>query len=59
MLDLINNLDTSLFLAINGVHSSLMDSVMVFVSAKFFWIPFYLIHPVHRPIIAHSPIRPV
>lgn len=43
MLDLLNNLDTSLFLAINGLHNAFFDVVMVYISARFFWIPFYIL----------------
>ena len=43
MLDILNNLDTHLFLAINGAHNAFFDVVMVYISAKFFWIPFYII----------------
>lgn len=43
MLEYLNNLDVSLFLFINGFHNSLFDQIMLFVSAKFFWIPLYLI----------------
>ncbi len=43
MLDLLNNLDTYLFLLINGLHNSFFDVVMVYISARFFWIPFYIL----------------
>ena len=36
-------LDKELLLLINGFHNHLFDSVMVFVSLKFGWIPFYLL----------------
>ena len=42
MLEYLNKLDVSLFLFINGFHNSFFDEVMVFASAKFFWIPLYL-----------------
>ena len=35
-------LDQSIFLAINGWHSQVMDPVMFFISGKFSWIPVYL-----------------
>jgi undecaprenyl-diphosphatase len=41
MLDALSLIDTDLFLLINGWHNSFFDVVMVYVSAKFFWIPFY------------------
>lgn len=42
MIDYLNKLDESLFLFINGLHSNFFDYVMVYASAKYFWIPFYL-----------------
>lgn len=43
MIEYLNKLDVSLFLFINGLHNSFFDQVMVFASAKFFWIPLYLV----------------
>ena len=37
------NLDTRLFLAINGWHSPWWDPVMWWISGKFTWWPFYLL----------------
>lgn len=37
------DLDQSLFLAINGWHSSFMDPVMFFISGKLNWIPVYMV----------------
>lgn len=42
MLDYIIELDTNLFLLLNGCHSSLWDEVMWFVSRKMVWVPLYL-----------------
>lgn len=42
MLDFLNKLDTDLFLLINSFHNDFFDVLMVYVSAKFFWIPLYL-----------------
>jgi undecaprenyl-diphosphatase len=42
-MNILLNLDQSLFLAINGWHSSFMDPVMFFISGKLSWIPVYLI----------------
>ena len=42
MLEFIIKLDTSLFLLLNGCHSSFWDEVMWFVSRKMVWIPLYL-----------------
>ena len=43
MLEILDNLDTGIFLAINGLHNDFFDVVMVYISAKYFWIPFYLL----------------
>ena len=43
MLEFLNRLDTDLFLLINGFHNGLFDVIMVYISAKLFWIPFYLL----------------
>jgi len=43
MLEILDNLDTAIFLAINGLHNGFFDVVMVYVSAKYFWIPLYLL----------------
>lgn len=37
------NLDQSIFLAINGWHSSFMDPIMFFISGKVNWLPVYLV----------------
>lgn len=42
MLEFLLNLDTELFLFFNGIHNSFFDVIMVWVSHKFFWVPFYL-----------------
>lgn len=36
-------LDTRLFLAINGLHSETWDSIMWWISGKYTWWPFYLV----------------
>ena len=43
MLDYLHNLDVNLFLFINGLHNNFFDFVMVYASAKLFWIPLYLV----------------
>lgn len=43
MLEKIKQLDTDLFLYLNGKHSAFFDTVMYWASDKLFWIPFYLI----------------
>lgn len=42
-MDSIIQADKSLFLFLNGFHSSFWDPIMVFVSGKISWLPFYLI----------------
>jgi undecaprenyl-diphosphatase len=42
MLEALNNIDTKLFLAINGSHSGFWDQVMWHISGKLQWIPLYL-----------------
>lgn len=41
MLTWLSELDTNLFLALNGLHNSFFDSVMYWASNKWIWIPFY------------------
>ncbi len=43
MLETLNNIDTEIFLAINGQHNSFWDFVMFWASNKFIWIPLYLL----------------
>ena len=42
MLEYLNQIDISLFLALNSLHNDLFDVLMVYVSSKLFWLPFYL-----------------
>lgn len=42
MIEVVTNLDTKLFLFLNGLHSETFDGVMVWVSGKTTWWPFYL-----------------
>jgi len=37
----INQLDTRLFLFINGTHDPVVDFILFWISQKFTWIPFY------------------
>lgn len=39
----IKQLDTELFLYLNGKHNDFFDSVMYWASDKLFWIPFYAV----------------
>jgi undecaprenyl-diphosphatase len=41
LMEILKQLDTSLFLAINGLHTSFFDQFMFAVSAKLIWIPLY------------------
>lgn len=43
MLDTLNNIDTQIFLYLNGMHSAFWDSVMWWVSVKTNWIPLYVL----------------
>jgi membrane-associated phospholipid phosphatase len=43
MLETLNNIDTEIFLAINGQYNSFWDFVMLWASNKFIWIPLYLL----------------
>lgn len=41
MFDFLENIDTQLFLYLNGKHNEFFDVVMWWISYKFTWIPFY------------------
>lgn len=41
MLEILNNIDTQVFLFLNGLHTSYFDEPMYWVSDKLFWLPFY------------------
>ncbi|HHZ65969.1 MAG TPA: phosphatase PAP2 family protein [Flavobacteriales bacterium] len=43
MIDFITAADTKLFMFLNGMHSELMDPLMVLISGKFEWIPLYIL----------------
>jgi len=42
MLEKLKELDQELFLYLNDYHNPFWDAVMIFVSNKYVWIPFYL-----------------
>ena len=42
LIELLKQLDTNIFLSINGLHTSFFDGFMYAVSAKFTWIPLYI-----------------
>lgn len=41
MIEFLTNLDTSVFLALNGAHNAFFDSFMSLFSGRFIWIPMY------------------
>lgn len=43
MIEFLNQIDTQLFLFLNGMHHPVMDEIMWVISAKLPWIPFYLL----------------
>jgi undecaprenyl-diphosphatase len=43
MIDYLNALDTRLFLAVNGWHTSFFDPIMYWFSDKLIWVPMYLL----------------
>mgnify|MGYP005992670055 CR=1 FL=1 len=43
MIEFLIDIDTDLFLLLNGLHSEWMDPIMFFISGKKEWIPLYLI----------------
>lgn len=42
-MNFITNIDTELFLFLNGLHVDWLDPVMTFISGKITWAPFYLV----------------
>jgi len=43
MIDALNQLDTHLFLFLNGLHTQWLDPLMWIISGKLIWIPLYLV----------------
>ncbi|MFO8022288.1 MAG: phosphatase PAP2 family protein [Perlabentimonas sp.] len=43
MLETIHEVDTQIFLFLNGINSSFFDPIMVFFSGKLTWLPLYLL----------------
>ncbi len=41
MIDFFQNVDTQLFLALNGQHTLFFDSFMMFITGRFVWAPMY------------------
>ena len=42
MLETLKSIDASIFLAINGAHSSFFDFIMFWASDRWIWIPLYV-----------------
>ncbi len=42
-MEALNQIDTRLFLFLNGIHNESFDSIMVWISGKITWWPFYLL----------------
>jgi undecaprenyl-diphosphatase len=42
MLETLKQLDRDLFIHLNEMHSPIWDTIMIFMSDKYVWIPFYL-----------------
>lgn len=42
MIDLLNRIDTWLFLLLNGLHTAWLDELMFWISYKLTWIPLYV-----------------
>ncbi len=43
MIEFLENVDQQLFLVINGFHHPVADTLFFHISAKFTWIPFYVV----------------
>lgn len=41
MIDILNNIDTQIFLFFNGIHFHYFDKLMPMISYKFTWVPMY------------------
>lgn len=41
MIETLNHIDTELFLFLNGLHNSVFDFLMYWISDKYIWIPMY------------------
>lgn len=42
MIEFLNNLDTNLFLFLNGPHSAFFDTFMTLFTGRFIWVPMYI-----------------
>lgn len=43
MIETLETLDRELFLFLNGMHHDSLDQLMIWISDKFVWIPFYIL----------------
>jgi undecaprenyl-diphosphatase len=43
MIEFLNDIDTQLFLFLNGLNHPFLDSIMIFVSRRLSWLPLYVI----------------
>ena len=43
MIETLEKLDQQLFLFLNGIHSPFWDTIMYWISDKYFWFPFYAV----------------
>jgi len=57
MLELLNNIDTNLFLFLNSLHSSFFDPIMHWISGKLSWLPLYIL--IIGYLIWHSKIKSI
>ncbi|MEG1910166.1 MAG: hypothetical protein RR190_04260, partial [Bacteroidales bacterium] len=63
-MEILLNWDTQLLVWINSLHTSFLDILMIWISDRFFWIPFYALilyilykkNPRELPIILLSSI---
>lgn len=57
LFDMLLNWDTSITLAINGLHCGYLDNFMMMYSGRFIWIPLYL--SLFVVMIRNFPLKPV
>ncbi|MFC2098034.1 phosphatase PAP2 family protein [Bacteroidota bacterium] len=43
MLEFFEHIDTEIFLFLNGLHTSIMDFIMYWMSEKWIWVPLYIL----------------
>ena len=43
MIETLIGLDRDLFLFLNGLHTDSLDQIMIWISDKFVWVPFYIL----------------